>query len=86
MQREISTIAFQGKPTMPLDNIGLSSAIDRTASDYTDAGKICKKITGNYDADIVRHIPDVLKLVFQGMLEDIDTKEKVANASYKDMK
>ena len=86
MQREISNIAFQGKPTMPLDNIGLSSAIDRTASDYTDAGKICKNITGNYDADIMRHIPDVLKLVFQGMLEDIDTKEKVANASYKDMK
>ena len=27
----------------------------------------------------------MLKLVFQGMLEDIDTKEKAANASYKDM-
>ena len=40
---------------------------------------------GNYDADIVRYIPGVPKLVFQGILENIDTKEKVANASYKDM-
>ena len=40
---------------------------------------------GNYDADIVRYIPGVPKLVFQGILENIDTKEKVANAFYKDM-
>ena len=31
---------------------------------------------GNNDVDIARYIPLVLKLVFQGMLEDIDTKEK----------
>ena len=75
---------------MPLDDVGLSSTIDRTASDYTGAREKVKKIrelirTGNYDANIARYIPGVLKLVFQGMLEDIDTKEKVANASYKDM-
>ena len=40
---------------------------------------------GNYDADIARYIPGVPKLVFQGILENIDTKEKVANAFYKDM-
>lgn len=48
--------------------------------------KIRKLIrTGNYDADIARYIPGVLNLIFQGMLEDIDTKEKVASLSYKDM-
>ena len=31
------------------------------------------------------YIPGVIKLVFQGMFEDIDNNEKVANASYKDM-
>ena len=31
------------------------------------------------------YIPGVLKQVFQGMLADIDTKEKPASTSYKDM-
>ena len=81
---------FLGQTTSPLNDYGLSSAIDRTASDYTDAGEKVEKIrelirTGNYDADIARYIPGVLKLVFQGMLADINTKEKPASASYKDM-
>ena len=81
---------FLGQTTSPLNDDGLSSAIDRTASDYTDAGEKVEKIrelirTGNYDADIARYIPGVLKLVFQGMLADINTKEKPASASYKDM-
>ena len=81
---------FLGQTTSPLDDVGLSSTIDRTASDYTDAGEKVKKIrelirTGNYDADIAIYIPGVLKLVFQGMLEDANTKEKTANSSYKDM-
>ena len=41
--------------------------------------------TGNYDADIAIYLPDVLKLVFQGMLEDANTKEKTTNSSHKDM-
>ena len=53
---------FLGQTTFPLDDVGLSSAIDRTASDYTDAGEKVKKIrelirTQNYDADIARYIP-----------------------------
>ena len=90
MQRQIINRVFLEQTTLPLDDVRLSSAIDRTASDYTDAGEKVRKIrelirTGNYDADIARYIPGVLKLVFQGILENIDTKEKVANASYKDM-
>ena len=30
-------------------------------------------------------LPGVLEMVYQGMLDDIDTKEKVAHSSYKDM-
>ena len=41
--------------------------------------------TGKYDKDIARYIPGVLELKFQGMLEDINTREKVAHSSYTDM-
>ena len=41
--------------------------------------------TGKCDKDLVRYIPGVLDLKFQGMLEDIDTREKVAHSSYTDM-
>ena len=90
MQREISSRVFLGQTALPLDDIRLSFAIDRTASDYTNAGEKVKRIrelirTGYYDASIVRYIPGVLKLVFQDILEDTDTKEKTANASYKEM-
>ena len=42
--------------------------------------------TGEYDADLVKYIPGMLDLVYQGMIENIDTKEQVAHISYKDMK
>ena len=41
--------------------------------------------TGKYDKDIAKYIPGLLELKFQGMLEDIDTREKVAHSSYTDM-
>ena len=41
--------------------------------------------TGKYDADVAKYIPGVLEMVYQGMLEGIDTKEKAAHSSYKDM-
>ena len=40
---------------------------------------------GKYDEDIARYIPGILELKFQGMLEDIDTREKVAHSFYTDM-
>ena len=39
MQREINNRVFLGQTTLPLDNVEPSSAIDRTASDYTDGGE-----------------------------------------------
>ena len=78
MQREIGDEIRLGSTVSPFDNIGLSSAIDRTASNYDNVKNKVKKLrelisTGNYDADIARYIPGTLDMVFQGMLEDIDT-------------
>ena len=41
--------------------------------------------TGEYDADLTKYISGMLNLVFQGMIENINTKEQVAHISYKDM-
>ena len=40
---------------------------------------------GKYDVNLAKYIPGLLQLAFQGMLDDIDTREKVAHPSYKDM-
>ena len=41
--------------------------------------------TGQYDKDIAEYIPNLLELKFQGMLEDIDTRGKIAHLSYTDV-
>ena len=40
---------------------------------------------GKYDADVAKYIPGLVDLAVQGMLDDIDTREKAAHPSYKDM-
>ena len=40
---------------------------------------------GTYDADIARYICGTLDLVYHGIVEDTDTKEKTAHISYKGM-
>ena len=89
MQKKCDKV-FLGNTASPCDNIGRLSAINRTASNYNDAKEKVKEITelisaGGYDEDIVKYIPGLLELKFQGMLEDIDTREKVAHPSYTDM-
>ena len=89
MQWEISDKVFLGNTVSPY-NVGRSSAIDRTASNYNDAKEKVQKIrelikTGRYDENISKYIPGLLELKFQGMLEDIDTKEKIAHPSYTDI-
>ena len=86
MQREISDKVLLRNTVSPLDDIGRSSAIDITVSNYNDAKEKVKQIgelisTGRYDEDIVKYIPNLLGLKFQGMLEDIDTRQKVAHSS-----
>ena len=90
MERKISTEVELGQTVSPFESIDASSAINRTASNYLDAGDKVRKIrklkeTGTFDADITKYILGTLKLVFQGMLEDINTKEQPAHSSYRDM-
>ena len=90
MQREISDKVFLRNTVSPFNDVIRSSAIDRTASNYDNTWEEVRKIrelisTGRYDEDIAKYIPGLLELKFQGMLEDIDTKEKTAHPSYTDM-
>ena len=89
MQRDISDKNTLGNTLNPANDIRRSTAIDRTTSNYNDAKEKVQKIRelvniGKYDADLVKYIPGLADLAVQGMLDDIDTKEKVAGPSYKD--
>ena len=59
MQREISDKVFLGNTVSPYNDVGRSSAIDRTASNYNYAKEKVQKIrelisTGWYDEDIAK--------------------------------
>ena len=69
MQREISNEVFLANTVSPFENIGRSSAIDRTASNYNDAKEKAQKIrelikTGQYNEGIAKCIPGLLELKF----------------------
>ena len=88
MQRELGNEVLIGATVSPCDSIGGSSGIDRKASNYEDAREKVKKLSQltsaeTYDADIAKYILGNLDLIYQGMIEDIDTKEKAAHISYK---
>ena len=56
-QREITDKVYLGNTDSPYNNIGRSSAINRTASNYNDAKEKVKEnreliSTGKYDQDI----------------------------------
>ena len=89
MQRDISDKNTLGDTLNPINDIRRSTAIDRTTSNYNDAKEKVQKIQdlinmGKYDADLVKYIPGLTDLAIQGMLDEIDTREKVAHPSYKD--
>ena len=80
MQRKIDNEVQLGKTVSLFDTTGQSSSIDRTASNFLNATEKVQKIkrlinTGEYDADLAKYIPGMLDLVFQVMIENIDTKE-----------
>lgn len=90
MQTEISNRVFLWQTVSPFDDVGNSSVIDGTASNYSDEKGKVRKIrelisTGKCNADIARYIPGIIEMKFQGMVEDIDTREKVAHSSDTDM-
>ena len=84
MQREISDKNTLGDTLNPINDARRSTAIDRTTSNYNDAKEKIQKIRdlismGKYDADLAKYIPGLMDLAIQGMLDDIDTREKVAH-------
>ena len=86
MQRDISDKNTLGETLNPYNDPWRSTAIDRTASNYDDAKEKVQKIRdlinmGKYDADLAKYIPGLLDLAVQGMLDDIDTREKVTRSS-----
>ena len=90
MKRKIGTEIELGKTVSPFDSISVLSAIDRTVSNYLSASEKIRKIrklmeTGTYDVDIARCIHGTLELMFQGMLEDINTKKQPTHSLYRDM-
>ena len=89
MQREISDKNTLGDTLNPINDARRSTAIDRTTSNYNDAKEKVQKIRdltnmGKYHADLAKYIPGLMDLAIQGMLDDIDTREKVAHLYYKD--
>ena len=89
MQREISVDVKIGSSVTPLQSVGKSPAIDKTASDFDNANLKVKKIRrllewGVYDVDIACYIPGTLDLVLQGMIKKIMTIEQPADTTYSD--
>ena len=75
-----------GDTLNPINDARRSTATDRTTSHYNDAKEKVQKIydlinMGKYDADLAKYIPGLLDLTVQGMLGDIDTREKPAHPS-----
>ena len=88
MQWEISDKNTLGDTLNPINDARRSTAIDRTTSNYDDAKEKVKKIRDliniwKYNADLAKYIPGLMDLAIQGMLDDIDTREKVAHPSCK---
>ena len=89
IQRETGNEVHIG-PISPFDSIG-KSAINREASEYDNSREKVKKMRQlismeTYNTDIARYIFGTLDFVHQEMIDDIDTKEKTAHISYKEMK
>ena len=85
MQRKIENEIHLEATFSPFENAGGSSAIVRTASNYNDAKEKVKKTrelikTEKCDADVAKYIPGTFEMVYQGMLEDITTKERLHTA------
>ena len=89
MQRGIGNRNTLVDTLNPIDDARRSTAIDRTTANYNDAKEKVQKVRdlinmGKCDADLAKYIPGLIDLAIQSILDDIDTREKVAHASYKD--
>ena len=85
MQWEISDDVKIGSSVMPFQSAGKSPAIDKTASDFSNANLKVKKIRRLIEWGYLQcgHcIPGTLDLVFQGMIEKIMTIKQPVNTTY----
>lgn len=67
MQQRISDNIHLGKTVSPFESIGESKAIDGTAYEFLNADQKAAKIKrmvikGEYNEDIARYIPGILKI------------------------
>ena len=90
MQRKIDDDIHLAKTVIPVESLGKSKAIDRTASAFDTANKKVQKTkrlikTGEYYVGASRYIPGVMNLMFQGKLENVTMREQISNVHYKDM-
>ena len=103
MQRRISNEVQHGSTVSLFDMTCQSSPIDRSASNFLNkSGKVGKieslRNSGEYDANLAKYIPGMLNLVYQGIIENIDTKRasrahflqgygniRISNHAYKQM-
>ena len=89
MQRDISKRNTLLGTLNPIYDPRRLTAIGRTTLNYNDAKEKVQKIRdlinlGKHHADLAKFIPGMTDLAIQGMLDDIDTREKTAHPSYKD--
>ena len=89
MPWEINNKVHLGQTVTPFESISKLFAINNSVGHWQCKKKKLKKQknilkTGVSDADMARYIPEMLDLIFQGMIQKIFTIEQSAHLSYKD--
>ena len=89
MQASVSEKVKLGQNLNPVDDATGVESIDYSASVEDLLGKVKKLKTlyekGEIDADVLRYVPGMNKIMYQGQLNYIDTKKSHASSTYTDM-
>ena len=89
MQASVSEKVKLGQNLNPVDDATGVESIDYSASVEDLIGKVKKLKTlyekGQIDADVLRYVPGMNKIMYQGQLNYIDTKKSHASSTYTDM-
>ena len=89
MQAAKSNRVTLGENLDPLKEVNGADAIDFSANVDNLIGKLDKLSTlydtGRIDADVIKYIPGMAKISYQGQIDFIDTKHSYAASTYTDM-
>ena len=89
MQASVSEKVKLGQNLNPVDDATGVESIDYSASVEDLIGKVKKLKTlyekGQIDTDVLRYVPGMNKIMYQGQLNYIDTKKSHASSTYTDM-